>query len=134
MKIKIILLLFVSVLAVSFTVPTNIETLTDPVEPKVICVTISDLSDLQNLDLEDELSNPFTLQIVWIGDAAYGASMNFQQIRALVRANYENNYGKLPQETILGKNKELWSFDGTTPKSNVEATMSQDPNVDVDGD
>ncbi len=135
MKIKIILLLFVSVLAVSFTVPTNIETPTDPVEPKVICLTVSDLSDLENLDLEDEINNnPYTIQIVWIGDAAWQGSMGFQQLRETVRQGYENKYGKQTQETTLGLNNEIWYFDGTVPKTNVEATMQSDPNVDVDDD
>jgi len=134
MKTKIILLLFVSVITMSFTTPGTVENSTDPVTPEVICITISDISDLEKLKLENEMGNPFTLQIVWTGDAAWQASMNFQQIRNTVRANYENNYGKSTQETILGNNSEIWSFDGVRPKTEVEATIQSDPNVDVDDD
>lgn len=130
MKTKIILLLFVSVITMSFNTPVTVETSTNPVTPEVICITISDISDLEKLNLEDEIGNPFTLEIAWTGDAAWQASMNFQQIRNTVRASYENNYGKSTQETILSNNSELWSFDGSRPKTEVEATVQSDPNVD----
>jgi len=134
MKTRIILLVLVSIFTLSFTTTSNIETPTDPVPPEVICITISDISDLEKLDILNDLSLPYDIEIEWIGNASWQATQNFQQIRALVRANYENHYGKSKTEVILGKDKELWSFDGTTSKSNVEATMESDPNVDVDDD
>ncbi len=131
MKSKIFLLLLVSFVTFSFTTEPVIE-VESPTPTEVICITISDISDLENLVLEDDVS--YNINIVWTGDAAYNASMNFQSIRDDVRTYYEDNWGKFPIHHVIDNNHESWNFSGITQKSNVEATMQSDPNVDVDDD
>ncbi len=127
MKTKILLLLLVSFLTLSFTITPDVVP-EDPIAPKEICLTISEVSDLENLLLDEDVY--YNITIVWTGDAAYNASMNFQSIRNTVRTNYELNHGKLPFHMVIDNNHESWTFNGSHGRGDVEATMQSDPNVD----
>ncbi len=127
MKTKVFLLLLVTIITASFTIKPEIVPI-DPTTPlEEICFTISDISELENLNLEDDVS--YMIRIEWTGQAVYGTS-GYLALREQVRNFYEDNHGKGPVSMIIDNNQERWVFNGSTGRSNVEATMQSDPNVD----
>ncbi len=134
MKTKF-LLIALAIIVMSFA-PKNDSPATkvDTVKPttKVVCLNGE---EVVIMDLGEEIGF-YNLPIVWINDAAYQASMNYEQIRTDTRLFYQG-MGRVPFYQVVDENHEVWSFNtpgGGFPGSDVEAAMEKDDTVDADGD
>ena len=128
MKTKILLLVFTAVLSMSFTTKPKAPNL--DITTKIVCLNNEEIAILK-LDVD---VNSYQIGIEWIDDAVYQGSMNWSQIRDDIRAHYENESGKSPNEIIIDNNKEVWFFDGTVPKSTVQEEIEKDGDIDTDTD
>lgn len=126
MKTKIFLLLFTAVLSVSFMAKP--KALNPDSTADTVCLNNE---EVETLNVDDDVI-PFQIGIRWIDDAVYQGSMNWSQIRDDIRTEYENDFGKSPNEIIIDNNKEVWFFDGTVSKSDVQDEISKDDDIESD--
>lgn len=130
MKTRIFLIIFISVIALSFTTTESKET-DRMITPAPELLTISNIADFECL-LENDGMVSELIPIVWTGAAEYGRPY-YIDVREERLDYYESNFNKFPIGQHIDNNHEVWLFlEGS--RADVEAAMSKDDEVDVDDD